>query len=70
MKKETTIHLKINWKMENVQSATLQSSGFIDEVRTDVADGLGINVENVVVEKIILETPIYTNGDLDNLAEA
>lgn len=56
--------------MENVQSATLQSSGFIDEVRTDVADGLGINVENVVVEKIILETPIYTDGDLDNLAEA
>jgi len=70
MKKETAIHLKINWKSENVQSSTLQSSGFLDDLRIDVASGLGIDVEDVIVEKIILETPIYTNGDLDNLAEA
>ena len=70
MKKETAIHLKINWKSENVQSSTLQSSGFLDDLRIDVASGLGIDVEDVIVEKIILETPIYTNGDLDNVAEA
>tara|TARA_B110000444_G_C18844154_1_gene600835 strand:+ start:694 stop:906 length:213 start_codon:yes stop_codon:yes gene_type:complete len=70
MKKTTAIHLKINWKSENLQSGNLQSSGFIDEVRLDVADGLAIDVEDVIVEKIVLETPIFTNGDQENIAEA